>query len=170
MPTGLIAPGLHWLALGSPNVLDIPHRHYILLGLPPLIWDLSWFVNLRHHCSFYLFQKGYVLFCIVKLCFESSEGGKGQSPWEEQCGYDCEPSYKLLVIFNKSRQIGLNKSDNKNAHVAVEELWVAMHQSGLFWEKNIRKWQCWEGQSEKQKREGNCSHHDIRPQLVLCHG
>lgn len=35
---------------------------YPLLGCHPPVWDLSWFVDLRHHYSFYLFQKGYVLF------------------------------------------------------------------------------------------------------------
>lgn len=82
------------------------------------------------------------MFCIVKLCFESSEEDKGQSPREEQCVCDCESSYKLLVNFNRSRQIGLNKSNNKNAHVfknahvAVGELWVTMNQV-VFSEERI---------------------------------
>lgn len=90
-----------------------------------------------------------MLSSVVKLCFETSEGGRGQSPWEEQYGYDWESSYKLQVIFNRSRQIGLSKNDNENAQVAVGELCVAMNQSGLFWEM---KWKCCEGQTEKVKR------------------
>lgn len=82
MPTGLQDPELHWLTLDSPKVLLFLYKRYILLGLTPLIWSLSWFMNLRRHCSFYLFQKGYTLFCIVKWCFERLEGEKGQSSWE----------------------------------------------------------------------------------------
>lgn len=143
-----MSPGFYWLALDSSNDLVVfPHKHYILLDCHPLIWDLPWFVNLRNHCSFYLFKNG-MLYSVVKLCFETSEGRRRQSPWEGQCGYDWESSYKLQVIFNRSRQIGLDKSNNENAQVAVGELCVAMNQSGLFWEM---KWKCYEGQTEKEK-------------------
>lgn len=71
-----------WASLAGSGLIQSPCcflKHYTRLGFHPIIGDLSWFVHLRNHCSFYLFQKGYVLFCSQITLWKFRRGKRAKS-------------------------------------------------------------------------------------------
>lgn len=71
-----------WASLASSGLIQWPCcflKHYTFFGFHPITGDLSWFVHLRNHCSFYLFQKGYVVFCSQIMLWKFRRGKRAKS-------------------------------------------------------------------------------------------